>query len=84
MSARKREVPEPAEPRTDAPEHPLDPADAAFLDPAAVVHRAAPAPAASRGEDAPPAGFGDYEGERPEATDGDDADRGHATRRRVR
>lgn len=53
---------DPAEPRTDAPEHPVDPADAAFLDPAAVPERRAPS-----GSDEPatrPPGYGDYEGER--------------------
>lgn len=45
-----------ASPRGDAPEHPLDPADAAFLDPGADTR---PQPR--------PSGYGDYEGERPEA-----------------
>ena len=51
-------------PRTDAPEYPLDPADAAFLDPAAVTRAPRPAPAKTPAEAPAPAGYGDFEGER--------------------
>lgn len=65
VSARKRNKRvEAGLPRTDAPEHPIDPADAAFLDPAAVARAATPAPSAS-GEGVPDTpGYGDFEGER--------------------
>lgn len=65
MSARKRNKhAEAALPRTDAPEHPIDPADAAFLDPAAVTRAATPAPSTA-GKDVPDTpGYGDFEGER--------------------
>lgn len=58
MNARRRK-PDSATakpPEAGAPEHPVDPADAAFLDPgsAADAHPAS-------------AGYGDYEGERPDA-----------------
>ena len=53
---RKRETLPAKQPRDDAPEHPLDPADAAFLDPGA----------GGRAQPGPP-GYGDYEGERPAA-----------------
>jgi hypothetical protein len=62
VTTRKRRTPvEPKPPRADAPEHPIDPADAAFLDPAAVTGGATPAPPANGG-DTP--GYGDFEGER--------------------
>ena len=59
---------DPAAPRTDAPEHPVDPADAAFLDPAAVP-RPRPVPHDADESDARPPGYGDFEGERAGAED---------------
>lgn len=87
MSPRKPADVGPAAPRSDAPEHPLDPADAAFLDPASVRRPAPPAPAEARDADPPPPGFGDFEGERPDAHDAHEdepVDRAHADRRRAR
>lgn len=66
MSARKKRDKrvEAALPRTDAPEHTIDPADAAFLDPAAVTRAGTPA-ASTTGESAlDTPGYGDFEGER--------------------
>lgn len=66
MSARKRSKRvDAASPRTDAPEHPIDPADAAFLDPAAVARAPKSAPSAKGGDGPGTPGYGDFEGERP-------------------
>jgi hypothetical protein len=65
VTTRKRDKQVEAKPpRADAPEHPVDPADAAFLDPAAVTRAATAAPSTTD-EDVPGTpGYGDFEGER--------------------
>jgi hypothetical protein len=68
MTRDPRRQEDPAAPRTDAPEHPVDPADAAFLDPSAVP-RPRPEPPETEGSDTRPPGYGDYEGERADAED---------------
>lgn len=75
MSARKqRKMAEATLPRTDAPEHPVDPADAAFLDPAAAARVPGPAPSKASGDAPRPPGYGDFEGERGRASERKDKD----------
>jgi len=82
MSAQPSKRDEAALPRSDAPEHPIDPADAVFLDPDALAHAPEPVPSAQGGDVPDTPGYGDFEGERAPGGDGTDEDTTDAKPRR--